>query len=83
MQSLHPVLAQELNLQLHQVDSALALFDEGATVPFIARYRKERTGAMDEIQLRNLFDRYTYLTELADRKATILASIEGQGKLTD
>ncbi len=83
MQSLYPVLAQELNLQLHQVDSALALFDEGATVPFIARYRKERTGAMDEIQLRNLFDRYTYLTELADRKSTILASIEGQGKLTD
>jgi protein Tex len=83
MQSLHPLLAQELNLQLHQVESALALLEEGATVPFIARYRKERTGAMDEIQLRNLFDRYTYLIELADRKATILASIEGQGKLTD
>jgi protein Tex len=83
MQSLHPLLAQELNLQLHQVESALALLEEGATVPFIARYRKERTGAMDEIQLRNLFDRYGYLTELADRKTTILASIEGQGKLTD
>lgn len=83
MQSLHPILAQELNLQRHQVESALALFEEGATVPFIARYRKERTGAMDEIQLRNLFDRYTYLTELADRKKTILSSIDSQGKLTD
>ncbi|WP_242041635.1 Tex family protein [Alkalinema sp. FACHB-956] len=77
------LLAEELSLRLQQVESALELFDEGATVPFIARYRKERTGSMDEIQLRNLFDRFTYLTELEDRKKTILESIESQGKLTD
>jgi protein Tex len=77
------LLAQELSLHPHQIQSALELFAEGATVPFIARYRKERTDSMDEIQLRDLFDRHAYLTELADRKSTILASIESQGKLTD
>ena len=76
-------LATELSLRPHQVEQALALFAEGATIPFIARYRKERTGEMDETQLRELSDRHTYLTELADRKATILKSIEEQGKLTD
>lgn len=76
------LLAQELSLTPQQVQSALELFTEGATVPFIARYRKERTGEMDEIQLRDLLDRFTYLTELEARKSTILDSIQTQGKLT-
>jgi protein Tex len=75
-------LAQELSLTPHQVQSALELFAEGATVPFIARYRKEKTGEMDEIQLRDLLDRFTYLTEIEARKSTILDSIQSQGKLT-
>lgn len=76
-------LATELSLRAQQVENALALFAEGATVPFIARYRKERTGEMDETQLRDLADRYAYLTELEDRRQTILKSIAEQGKLTD
>lgn len=76
-------LAEELSLRSQQIQSALELFAEGATVPFIARYRKERTGSMDEVQLRELSDRYAYLTELEDRKQTILDSIDSQGKLTD
>jgi protein Tex len=83
MVSIPQILAQELSLQLFQVQNALELFTEGATVPFISRYRKERTGEMDETQLRRLSERHTYLTELEDRKATILAEIEQQGKLTD
>ena len=75
-------LSSELSLSPKQVEQALALFAEGATIPFIARYRKERTGEMDETQLRELNDRHTYLTELADRKETILKSIDEQGKLT-
>lgn len=77
------LLAEELSLRSSQISNALELFAEGATVPFIARYRKERTGEMDEVQLRDLFDRFTYLTELAERKKTILDSIESQGKLTE
>ena len=77
------LLANELSLKPYQVESALQLFSEGATVPFIARYRKERTGEMNEVQLRDLFDRYTYLTELEERKAAILKSIAEQGKLTE
>jgi protein Tex len=77
------LIAQELSLRFHQVENALALFAEGGTVPFIARYRKERTGEMNEIQLRALLERHTYLTELEERKAAILKSIEEQGKLTD
>jgi protein Tex len=76
------LLATELSLTPHQVQAALALFGEGATVPFIARYRKERTGLMNEIQLRDLSDRLAYLTELADRQQVILDSIDSQGKLT-
>ncbi len=76
------LLAIELSLTPHQVQAALTLFAEGATVPFIARYRKERTGLMDEIQLRDLSDRLAYLTELADRQQVILDSIDSQGKLT-
>ena len=76
------LLARELSLGADQVHNALALFAEGGTVPFIARYRKERTGEMNEVQLRALLERHTYLTELEDRKAAILKSIEEQGKLT-
>ena len=77
------ILSSELSLQLFQVENALELFGGGATVPFIARYRKERTGEMNEVQLRDLFDRFTYLTELEDRKRAVLESIAEQGKLTD
>jgi protein Tex len=75
-------LAAELSLTLAQINNALDLFAEGATVPFIARYRKERTGEMDETQLRELQERYAYLSELEERKQTILAAIAQQGKLT-
>lgn len=77
------LLADELSLKPFQITNALELFAEGATIPFIARYRKERTGEMTETQLRNLFDRHTYLTELEERKQTILEAIAQQGKLTD
>jgi protein Tex len=77
------LIAQELSLGLNQVQNALALFAEGGTVPFIARYRKEKTGEMNEVQLRALLERHTYLSELEERKNTILKSIEEQGKLTD
>ena len=76
-------LAAELSLKLAQIESALSLFQEGATIPFIARYRKERTGNMTEVELRQLSDRFTYLTELEERKATILQAIADAGKLTD
>ncbi len=76
------LIAQELSVQLSQVDAALALFAEGATVPFIARYRKERTGELDEVQLRQIAERYDYLTELAARKQTILEVIAQQEALT-
>lgn len=77
------VLATELSLKPVQVRNALQLKSEGGTVPFIARYRKERTGEMDELQLHLLFDRHAYLVDLEQRKVTVLESIEKQGKLTD
>ena len=83
MLNLVQLLADELSLKTSQIQAALDLFAEGATVPFIARYRKERTDSMDEIQLRSLDERFAYLTELQDRKKIILESIESQGKLTD
>lgn len=83
MQNLEQLLAQELSLRPAQVKNALELFAEGATIPFIARYRKERTGEMNEVQLRDLADRYSYLTELRDRKTAIIQAIADQGKLTD
>jgi protein Tex len=76
-------IAQELNLKSFQVENALELLLEGATIPFIARYRKERTGELNELQLRDVNDRYFYLTELEDRKQVILKSIADSGKLTD
>jgi protein Tex len=75
-------LATELDLKLDQVQNALSLFAEGATIPFIARYRKERTDEMNEVQLRDVADRYTYLQELEERKAAITKAIAEQGKLT-
>jgi protein Tex len=77
------LLATELDLKDHQVQNALELFAEGATIPFIARYRKERTNEMNEVQLRDLAERYTYLTELEERKSVILTAIAQQDKLTD
>jgi uncharacterized protein len=76
-------IAAELAVQPRQVAAAVELLDEGATVPFIARYRKEVTGNLDDTQLRNLEERLLYLRELEDRRATIVASIEEQGKMTD
>jgi uncharacterized protein len=77
------LISQELSLRPEQIQNALALFADGATVPFIARYRKEKTGEMNEVQLRSLSERFTYLTELEERKAAILQSISEQGKLTE
>lgn len=76
-------IADELAVKPAQVQSAVALLDEGATVPFIARYRKEATQGLDDTQLRNLEQRLTYLRELEDRRGVILKSIDEQGKLTD
>ena len=82
-QKIVPVLAKELAVGAHQISAAVALLDEGATVPFIARYRKEATGNLDDTQLRTLEDRLLYLRELEGRRAAVLASIDEQGKLTD
>ena len=75
-------IAEEIGARTEQVVAAVALLDEGATVPFIARYRKEVTGGLDDTQLRLLDERLVYLRELEERRATILASIDEQGKLT-
>jgi protein Tex len=80
--SIEQRLALELAAKPVQVAAAIALLDEGATVPFIARYRKEATGGLDDIQLRLLEERLRYLRELEDRRAAIIASIEEQGKMT-
>ncbi len=82
MLNLAQYLADELNLSFRSVTEALALKEEGATIPFIARYRKERTGGLDEVQLRNLFERHVYLSELEGRKQVILEAITALGKLT-
>ena len=82
MLSINNRIAEELGVRPQQVAAAVALLDEGSTVPFIARYRKEVTGSLDDTQLRNLEERLRYLRELDDRRASILASIEEQGKLT-
>ena len=81
--SLIQYLTKELSLPRQNLENALELFQSGATVPFIARYRKERTGGMDEVQLRSLQERYQYLTELTERKQIILKAIDDQGKLTE
>ena len=75
-------LAKELGIKKQQADAAVKLIDEGNTIPFIARYRKEATGALNDETLRNLFDRLNYLRNLEEKKNQALASIEEQGKLT-
>lgn len=82
MQKIIAQIAQEIGVRTQQVEAAVTLLDGGATVPFIARYRKEVTGGLDDIQLRELEVRLAYLRELEDRRAAILKSIEEQGKLT-
>ncbi|WP_105114563.1 Tex family protein [Streptococcus suis] len=76
-------IAQELGVSLKQIDTVLALTAEGNTIPFIARYRKDVTGNLDEVVIKSIIDRDKALTALAERKATVLAKIEEQGKLTD
>ena len=76
-------IAEELSVKTSQVDAAVKLIDEGCTIPFIARYRKEVTGALNDEQLRELDDRLKYLRNLEDRKTQVIASIEEQGKITD
>lgn len=82
MDSINSRIAEELGVRPQQVEAAVGLLDEGSTVPFIARYRKEVTGSLDDTQLRHLEERLRYLRELDERRASILASIEEQGKLT-
>ena len=76
------VLTQELQVKKWQVEAAVKLIDEGNTIPFISRYRKEATGSLNDEQLRQLHERLTYLRNLEDKKAQVLSSIEEQGKLT-
>ena len=83
MQKIIAQIAAELNVAERQVGAAVELLDGGATVPFIARYRKEVTGGLDDTQLRTLDERLTYLRELEDRRGTVLKAIDEQGKLTD
>ncbi|NWF32416.1 RNA-binding transcriptional accessory protein [Stenotrophomonas sp. SAM-B] len=82
-QQIAQTIADEIGAQTAQALAAIALLDEGASVPFIARYRKEVTGGLDDTQLRNLETRLTYLRELEDRRAAVLTSIDEQGKLSD
>jgi uncharacterized protein len=82
MQKIIAQIAQEIRVQAHQVVAAVELLDGGATVPFIARYRKEATGGLDDIQLRELEARLSYLRELRDRLQTVIKAIDEQGKLT-
>ena len=76
-------IATELGIRPQQVDATIALLDEGATVPFISRYRKEVTGSLDDTQLRNLEERLRYIREMEDRRAAVIKNIEEQGKMTD
>ena len=82
MQSIASRIANELKVGENQVTAAIQLLDEGATVPFISRYRKEVTGGLDDTQMRKLEERLNYIRELEERRKSILASIEEQGKLT-
>lgn len=82
MNSIDQRIAEELNVNVQQVSAAVALLDEGSTVPFISRYRKEVTGGLDDTQMRNLEERLRYLRELEERRSTILKSIDEQGKLS-
>ncbi|MDO9200943.1 MAG: Tex-like N-terminal domain-containing protein, partial [Hydrogenophaga sp.] len=83
MQKIIAQIAQELRVGVHQVQAAVELLDGGATVPFIARYRKEATNGLDDFQLRELEVRLGYLRVLEDRRGAVLKAIDEQGKLTD
>ncbi|WP_137132353.1 Tex family protein [Rhizobium sp. FY34] len=83
LRSIAATIAQEINARPDQAVAAIGLLDEGSTVPFIARYRKEVTGGLDDTQLRNLAERLVYLRELEARRSSIVDSIAGQGKMTD
>ena len=76
-------ITEELGVKRWQVDAAVRLIDEGSTIPFIARYRKEATGTLNDEQLRTLHERLTYLRGLEEKKEQVLGSIEEQGKLTE
>ena len=81
--NINKVIAEELNIRESQVEATVNLIDDGNTIPFIARYRKEVTGSLDDEVLRNLDERLKYLRNLEERKATVSASIEEQGLMTD
>ncbi len=80
---INKVLAKELSVQFWQVEAAVKLIDDGNTIPFISRYRKEATGALNDEELRKLFERLNYLRNLEEKKAQVIASIEEQGKMTE
>src|SRR6187455_182782 len=82
MKDLNHRIAEDIAAKPSQVEAAVALLDAGATVPFIARYRKEATGGLDDTQLRLLEERLAYLREMEDRRAVVLKNIDEQGKLT-
>src|SRR5688572_7243159 len=77
------IIAAEVGCRPHQVEAASGMFAEGATVPFVARYRKEATGGLEDLQLENIFKRREYFLELSERRDAVLESIREQGKLTD
>ena len=83
MQNIIGQIAAEIRVSAQQVQAAVELLDSGATVPFIARYRKEATQGLDDIQLREVEARLSYLRELQERRAVVLKAIDEQGKLTD
>ena len=83
MQTIAERLAQELNQSLSHVENVIALLDEGNTIPFIARYRKEMHGAMDDQTIRDLAERLQYLRNLEERRGEVKSAIEAQGKLTE
>src|SRR5438128_9721737 len=82
MTSISARIAEELGIRVAQTDAAISLLDDKATVPFIARYRKEATGGLDDTQLRALEERLAYLRDLEERRGVILKSVADQGKLT-
>ena len=83
MMDINQKLTEELGVKKWQIEAAVKLIDEGNTIPFISRYRKEATGSLNDEQLRLLFERLTYLRNLEEKKEQVLSSIEEQGKLTE
>ena len=83
MSNFAPLVAAKLNLRVVQVEAVLELFSEGATIPFIARYRKDKTGGLDEVQIQQIQDEAKFLKEFTERKTFIEKTISEQGKMTD